>query len=52
METRCSLFKKEQTKIPTDPEIGGKYRTPGRFVPQRKELGTLKGRVTKIAVVC
>ena len=52
METRCSLFKKEQTKIPTDPEIGGKYRTPGRFVPQRTELGTLKGRVTKIAVVC
>ena len=52
IETRYSLFRKEQTKIPTDPEIGGKDRTPGRFGPQRTELGTLKGMVTKIAVVC
>ena len=52
IETRYSLFRKEQTKIPSDPEIGGKYRMLGRFVFQRRQLGTLKGRVTKIAVVC
>ena len=28
-----------------------KYRIPGRFAPWKRELGTLKGRVTKIAVV-
>ena len=52
IETRCSLFRKEQTKIPSDPEIGGKCRMLGRFVFQRRQLGTLKDRVTKIAVVC
>lgn len=51
IETRCSIYKKEEAKIPTDPEVGGKYRIPGRFVPQKRELWTLKGRVPKIGVV-